>query len=336
LTRAVRVILPIYLTLTGGLVLLFEATGQSGLDSTIHAMSILSTSGISAHAGGFGAAATPVAEVLAALFLLTAATRSLYASASPYGARVSPLQDPELRTMAVLVGLVTAGLFLRHWVGALTIELGPDVRGMGEALWGTFFTVLSFLTTTGFESAYWEAARDWSGLANPGLILLGVAAIGGGAATTAGGIKLIRAYALFRHGRREIERIAEPYSVIGVGAHTRSLLREGPIIVWSFVMLFIFAILGAVLSLTALGLDFQTAMVAAIAAIANCGPAFEMVMQTGRNFADLLPGQRAVLMVAMVVGRIETLALIALLNPEAWRRSFRPQRGGKRRSGRPQ
>jgi len=333
LRRAVRVILPLYAGLTGALALIFSATGQSALDSAIHAMAILSTSGISAHAGGLAAVATPAAEGAAALFLLTAATRALYTDASAYGGRIAPHRDPELRMLAGLVALVTLGLFLRHWVGALTIALGPATLGMGEALWGTFFTVLSFLTTTGFESASWRAARDWSGLANPGLILLGLAAIGGGAATTAGGIKLIRAYALLRHGRRELERLAQPNSVIGIGAATRSLLREGPVIVWTFMMLFIFAILAAVLTLTALGLRFDTATLAAIAAIANCGPAFEMVVETGRSFADFTGAQRGVLMALMIVGRVETLALIALFNPDVWRWRADRTRGGRERAG---
>jgi len=328
--RAIRVILPLYAGLTAALAILFGATGQPPVSAAVHAMSILSTSGISPHREGLAAVATPWAEAIAAAFLLTAATRSVYARASAHGGRVAPAQDPELWTLAALVALVSAGLFLRHWIGALTIDLGAEPIQGGAALWGTVFTVLSFLTTTGFDSASWEAARDWSGLANPGLILLGLAAIGGGAATTAGGIKLIRAYALVRHGRREIERLAEPYSVLGIGVRTRSLIREGPLIVWTFIMLFILAILASVLALTALGLDFPAATVAAIAAISNTGPAFAMVEAGARGFADLTVGQRAVLMVPMIVGRVETLALIALLNPEAWRRRGE-KRGGKSR-----
>ncbi|HAG25807.1 MAG TPA: hypothetical protein DCK86_03150, partial [Rhodobacter sp.] len=40
-------------------------------------------------------------------------------------------------------------------------------------------------------------AQAWSGLDNPSLILIALAVMGGGVATTAGGIKLLRAAALF-------------------------------------------------------------------------------------------------------------------------------------------
>jgi len=317
--RAGRVILPVYLALTATLGLIFSGLGQGDLASAVHAMAIISTSGISPYRDGLAAAGSLSAEIVAAVFLVLAATRLLYARASPIGARRVWHRDPELWLMAGLVALVTAALFLRHWIGALTIDLGEDsVNGL-EALWGNVFTVLSFLTTTGFESGAWASARDWSGLANPGLFLLALAAIGGGAATTAGGIKLIRAYALLRHGLREMVRIAQPYGIVGVGARTRSMLREGPIIVWSFIMLFIFAILMTLLGLTASGLAFDTALIAAISAISNTGPAFAMVSEVSGGFAAMESVQRMILAAAMVVGRIEVLALIALFNPDFWR-----------------
>ena len=68
------------------------------------------------------------------------------------------------------------------------------------------FTVLSFLTTTGFVSSEWEAAQGWSGLATPGVILMGLALMGGGVATTAGGVKLLRVFTLYLNGLREMQK----------------------------------------------------------------------------------------------------------------------------------
>ncbi len=318
--RAARVILPIYAGLTAILALLLGATGQGDLEAFAHAMAILSTSGISPDPKGLAGAPNVPAEAIAALFLCLAASRRLYADAAEVGSRPRIGRDPELLMMAGLVLAVSFTLVARHWIGALTLDRPAEGLSIIGAAWGGFFTALSFLTTTGFVSGYWETARDWSGWANPGLILLALAAIGGGAATTAGGIKLIRAYALLRHGVREVERIAQPHSVIGIGAGTRNLIREGPAIVWSFIMLFIFAIVVALLALTALGLDFERALIASIASIANTGPAYPLVAEKPEGFAGLDTPQRAVLALLMIVGRIETFAVIALFNPDAWRR----------------
>jgi trk system potassium uptake protein len=83
-------------------------------------------------------------------------------------------------TAAAIIILVTSLLFLRHFL-ATTLGPYPPVPGdAAKALWGGFFTTLSFLTTTGFESRGWLTTTDWSGLSSPGLILLGLSIIGGG------------------------------------------------------------------------------------------------------------------------------------------------------------
>jgi Trk-type K+ transport system membrane component len=43
------------------------------------------------------------------------------------------------------------------------------------------------------------------------LLLMGLALMGGGVATTAGGVKLLRVYALYKHGAREMERLVHPH-----------------------------------------------------------------------------------------------------------------------------
>ena len=320
LARTLRTLLPVYGALTAMLAFLFSALGQDGLAAAVHAMAIVSTSGISPYSDGLAADPSFLVELTAVLFMVLAATRLTYAEARRFGAVARWHRDPELKLMALLVATATLALFLRHWFGALTIDLGDRASEALPALWGVVFTSLSFLTTTGFESASWDSARDWSGLANPGLILLGLCAIGGGAATTAGGIKLVRAYALLRHGYRELERIAQPHSVLATGMRRRGVLREGAFLAWAFVMLYIMAIFVAVLALTLTGLSFEDSLVAAIASISNTGPAFDLVTPGEIDFPRLSESQRLILAITMILGRIETLAVISLFNTDSWHR----------------
>lgn len=330
--RALRTILPIYGGLTLALGVFFNAVDKPGLVAAVHAMSVMSTSGISPVDGGFAASRSFAAEAAALVLMIAAASRLSFARASQTGQRLTWRTDPELRLMLILALGATALLYLRHWVGVLTIDVEIDALDGAAALWGALFTSFSFLTTTGFESYAWTSARDWSGLANPGLILLGLCAIGGGAATTAGGIKLIRAYALLRHGARELERIALPSSVAGAGAGKRGLRREGAFIAWAFMMLFMLALLAAILGLTLTGMSFEGALVAATAALSNTGPAYPMIAGEGHSFAILEPIQQGILAIAMILGRVETLAVIALFNPESWpHTSARTKKTGKSR-----
>ena len=119
------------------------------------------------------------------------------------------LQDPEFRMGIALIFWSQRLLFLRHFRGAIDgrrPQFGTDFR----AIWGALFTIASFMTTTGFESRFWLGATDWSGLQTPGLFLIGLALIGGGVATTAGGVKLLRIYALYRHSERELQTACAP------------------------------------------------------------------------------------------------------------------------------
>jgi trk system potassium uptake protein TrkH len=332
IARTLRLVLPVYGALTAVLTFLFWAFGQDGLRAVVHAMAIVSTSGISPDAGGLSATPNFHVELVAALFMVLAATRLTYAETRRFGNIERWRRDPELKLMALLVATATLALFLRHWFGALTIDLGDQSSEALPAIWGAVFTSLSFLTTTGFESASWHSARDWSGLANPGLILLGLCAIGGGAATTAGGIKLVRGYALLRHGYRELERIAQPNSVLATGTRLRGILREGAFLAWTFVMLYIMAIFVALIALTLTGMAFQDSLVAAIAAISNTGPAFAVVSPGDIDFSRLSESQRTILAATMILGRIETLAVISLFNTDTWQQfSIRTKNTGKAR-----
>lgn len=317
--RALRAILPVYISMTVALVMLFSAAGESGLAGVIHAVGIVSTSGITPLDGGFASVGNGWAEIAAALFLLLAVTRRVYPGApgTTRGGRL--IEDPELRLLAVLVGLSAVALFARHWLAALGDDVDERAIDAVLALWGAFFTALSFLTTTGYESAAWSQARSWSGLDNPGLILLGLCAIGGGAATTAGGLKLVRAYALWRHGVREIDRLAQPSVVLGAGIDGRGLLRQGAFVAWACIMLYTATIFGVTIALTLAGLRFETALTAALSAVTNCGPVFDAVNPSQTGYALLDATQRSILAIGMVLGRMELLSVIALFSPDAWR-----------------
>jgi len=329
LARILRMVLPVYAVLTFVLALLFSATGQDELESVVHAMAILSTSGVSPHPGGLAARPDFMAELVAVGFMVLAATRLTYTDMLRAGALGRWMRDPELRLMALLVATASLALLLRHWYGALTIDLGGRVSEALPAIWGAVVTTLSFLTTTGFESASWHTARDWSGLANPGLILLGLCSVGGGAATTAGGIKLVRLYALMRHGYRELERTAQPNIVLGTGARLRGILREGAFLAWAFIMLYSIAVFFAMIALTLTGLPFEPALIGALSSLSNTGPAFALVTEGAADYGRLNETQRAILAVVMVLGRVEALAVISVFGEDTWQRlSIRTKKTG--------
>ncbi len=153
----------------------------------------------------------------------------------------------------------------------------------------------------------------------PGLMLLGLSIVGGGVATTAGGVKLLRVYALYKHGTREMERLLHPSSVGGSSGHKRNIRRFGAQISWIFFMLFMMSVALVMLMLSLTGLSFESAMVFTISALSTTGPLVGVAAQETLHYASLDDFAKMILAGAMVLGRLETLAIIALLNPALWR-----------------
>ena len=321
LTRFALTLVPIYVGLTGALWVLLLIGGEVPFVALCHAMSILATSGITPLGGFEQAESGFLGEVIVFAFFAFALSRRTFWRSPTFEDRQNLAEDREIRLAVTIVLVLTLLLFLRHWLGA--IEEEQVEMGDGEslsALWGALFTVTSFLTTTGFESRAWVAASSWSGLETPGLLLLGVALIGGGIATTAGGVKLLRTYALYKHGQRELRRLVLPNSVGGAGSEARRIRRQGAYIAWVFFMLFALSVAAVMVLLSLTGVSFEDSMVLTIAALSNTGPVATVAAEAPVSYGALPDFAKLILAAAMILGRLEALALIAVLNPEFWQR----------------
>jgi len=321
--RLIRVtvkLFPIYASLTLLLWVGLAVAGEPSFVALCHAMSTLSTSGISPIGGVYYARSGFAGEALILLFLVFALSRLTF-SGGLLGEEQSILRtDPEFRMGIALVVVIPLLLFLRHFVSALDEHALGGIDAAAKALWGGIFTVASFMTTTGFESHYWLGAADWSGLSSPGLVLVGLSLIGGGIATTAGGVKLLRIYALFRHSERELERLVHPHSVGGAGHVERRIRLQGAFHAWIFFLIFALSIAAVLVTLSLTGIQFENALVLTVAALSTTGPLAEVAAEAPIAISGIPDAAKVILALAMVLGRLEALVIIALFNPDFWRK----------------
>ena len=316
--RAVLQILPIYVGLTAVLALILMILGDRGFVAVLHAMAIISTSGISPVGGLEQSQSGFWGEAVIFCFLFAALSHRLFIKRK--GAALGDvLEDPELRLGLTIVLLVSTILVVFHFAGVSDENVVQSWNRTFNAWWGGVFTTLSFLTTTGFVSDQWAVAKVWANLDNTGLILLCLALMGGGIATTAGGIKLLRVYVLYKHGERELARLVHPSSVAGFGRDARYIRREGAYITWMFVMLFVLSIAAISLALSLCGLEFESAFVFAIASLSNTGPLTSAFGGELESYRELSDNARMYLDISMIIGRMEILAVVALLNTSLWR-----------------
>ena len=151
------------------------------------------------------------------------------------------------------------------------------------------------------------------------MLLAGLAIVGGGVATTAGGVKLLRVYALFGQGKREMDKLVYPHSIGQSGSKMQRVTREGTRIAWVFFMLYALSIAAVMAALGFLGVGFEEAAILAVSALSTTGPLAEFATTAHFSYDMLDPAAQAVLIVTMFVGRLEALALIALFNRDFWR-----------------
>jgi len=73
------------------------------------------------------------------------------------------------------------------------------------------------------------------------------------------------------------------------------------------------------LLLSALGLDFVTAVSGAAACLGNVGPGLGPIIGPGGTFAPLPDTAKWLLALAMVLGRLELFTFLVLFTPRFWR-----------------
>ncbi len=319
LARSAVVLVPSYALLTLALWVLLLVAGDAPFVALIHAMSVMSTSGISPVGGPEGASSGIAGEAIMAVFLLFALSRVTFSKDTNTAQRAGLFYDPEFRLGMAIVLAIPTLLVLRHFVAALDIGDQNNVLAALRAFWGAAFTVLSFLTTHGYSSVDWIDAQAWSGLETPGLILMGLALVGGGVATTAGGVKLMRVFALLVNGMREVDRLVHPSSVGRSGLVSRRTRREGAFIAWVFFMIFAITLAATTVAFSAFGIPFEQSLVLAVANLSNCGPLVDVVQAGRLTLIELGPGPKAIAAIAMIMGRLEMLALVVILTPDLWR-----------------
>jgi len=174
--------------------------------------------------------------------------------------------------------------------------------------------MVSMFSGTGFTSADVSTWGDF-----PLLVVIVVGFIGGCTASTGCSIKVFRYLVLFGAIKAQLRQLVYPNRVISLHLDGRRL-EEG--VVSSVVVMFTtyvvgFGVLTVLLSLV--GLDMRAAFTAAWTSILNVGPVWgEGVGETGAltGFGD---GAKWLMIVAMLMGRLEMVAVLVLVLPQFWR-----------------
>ena len=309
--RATLQVGPLYAALTLLLFLGYYWCGAPAFDALNHAMTTISTGGFSTRSEGLAAFSNLGVEAVAALGMLLGATGiGLYDRIGRRRLRQAA-RDSESRLLVLILVVAILVPFARHSFAAFELGSIGRLDAAFRTLWSEAFLAISFLTTTGFGTSFAGAPAMWSGLDSAATLFLGLAAIGGAAASTAGGVRLRNVALMIRHGAVEIGHIGQPRTMRSdeVGIERRRQVR----LAWVGAMLFALGAAGGMLIVSALDMQFQDSMSIVIASLSNVGPLFPVAVGDAHAWFRIPDEVLLSSAILMVMGRVGVVSVVALL-----------------------
>jgi trk system potassium uptake protein TrkH len=296
----------IYVAITLLCALSYSIAGLNAFDSITHAMTTVATGGFANYDSSFGAfGAGP--HYVGIIFMILAALPFVRYVQLISGGGAKPLwADSQIRTFFFVIFSLVFVMTLWLWQ---TFH-GFSELGFREAL----FNVVSILTGTGYASADY---MQWGPFAVTMFFFIGL--IGGCAGSTACSVKIFRYQLLFASIKAQIRRIHSPHGVFTPRYQGRPVGDDILNSVMAFFVAFMVAIgvVGVLLALT--GLDFITSISGAAAALANVGPGLGNEIGPAGNYAGLNDAAKWILAMAMLVGRLEIMAVFTIISWHFWR-----------------
>ena len=295
----------IYVTLSLICALAYVSAGMGPFDAVVHAMTTIATGGFSNYDASFAAFAGPVSYVACVFMILAALPFVRFVQLSAGTARPL-LQDTQIHVFLITAFVIAALITGWNWAQA-------NASGE-EALRYALFNSVSLMTGTGFANADYG---QWGSFAIAVLFFTGL--IGGCAGSTACSIKIFRYQLLFASIKAQLQKTRSPHGIFTPRYAGRPVDDDVLNSVMSFFMFFTVTLGLLAVALAMTGLDFVTSLSGAATALANVGPGFGDQIGPSGNFAGLNDTAKWLLAMAMLIGRLELLAVYVIFAVQFWR-----------------
>ena len=298
----VRIIWWIYFLLTSIGIALFYLAGMSPWEALNHAMTGIGTGGFSITDNSMAFYNSPLIEIAIVPVMIFGAIPFLVHYKVLKGNARAFLKDMQCRALFVLLLVLFLLLFIENYVAAYGTAM--------DAIRFSAFQLVSGLTCTGFQTTN---VHLWSGRA---LTIVWMAMlIGGGAGSTAGGIKLIRAVIVWKGVNWSLTKAFLPKRAIKIIRFGDKVLEEEEmnsigseanlvIILW---ILFLLVGVGVLSYIVAPGYTLDEVIFEVVSAQSNVG------LSTGITNAGLSSIGKVMLILNMWIGRLEIIPVLMLI-----------------------
>jgi len=293
-----------YFILTIACYIAYFAVGVPSFHAANHALTTVATGGFSTYDASFGAF-KGAPEYVAAIFMALASLPFVRYVQLMNGSTAPLLRDSQVRGFFILAACVI-----------VIVTLFQVKRGtaMEPALRETVFNLISIITGTGYASTDYQ-------LWGPFVVVLVffVGLVGGCAGSTSCSIKIFRYQLLFASIKAQVRKIHSPNGIFTPRYDGRPVSEDVLSSVMVFFVAFIVSLGVLAVLLGATGLDLITSVSGAAAALANIGPGLGDEIGPAGNYAGLSDTAKWLLSIGMLIGRLELMAVFAILTSNFWR-----------------
>lgn len=276
-------------------IIALRVAGMSWFDAINHAFTALATGGFSTKAQSIGYWDSALIEGVIIILMILGTTNFLVAYTLFQRKFRAATRNGELRLMLVVCVVATVSLYFivtRH------------VYEGDKALRVAVFETVSAISNAGFNLIDYRAWFDFGWL-----VLIALMLIGGGTGSTAGGIKQMRVYILYKSIMWEIKRAFMPRHAVNEPAiwqgERRELLNDRLVRQTAlFIGMYVFVFLLGSAVMTAYGYPLRDSLFEVSSALGNVG------MSVGIIRPDMPPELLVFQAGLMLLGRLEIFAVI--------------------------
>lgn len=300
-SKTIAIITKVYVILTLIFFLSLWAAGMSAFDALNHAFSLAATGGFSSRTLSIGYFHSDLINLLVIFFMAISALHFGLIYAVFITRSIKPLNNTVVKYYFGSIAVMSIAIMF-----ALMSDGGYE--SWGRAAMDSTFTVVSYMTTTGFAIC---DNSIWPWLA--GMVLILASFQCGCSGSTTGGLKVDRVIIAFKAMTNEVQRRLHPTAVSQVRLGGHNLSDSTVHSVMLYIVVYFIAIFFSIIGVLLCGSEIPEAVSGVIASIGSVGPGLAGVGAMD-SYAFEPSMAKFIYSVDMFLGRVEIFPILVVLS----------------------
>ena len=300
-TKTIAIITKVYVTLTLVFFFALWAAGMSSFDALNHAFSLAATGGFSTRNLSIGYYQSDLINVLVIVFMAIAALHFGLLYAVFITRSMKPMRNS-------VVKYYFGSILVMSLIIMLSLKLEGGYESWGKAAMDSAFTVVSYMSTTGFSIC---DNSIWPWLA--GLVLIFASFQCGCSGSTTGGLKVDRIMIAFKAISNEVNRRLHPSAVSQVRLSGHHLPDSAVHSVMLYIVVYFIVIFLSIIGVLMCGAEIPEAVSGVIASVGSVGPGLAEVGSMD-NYSLQPAMAKFIYAFDMFLGRVEIFPVLIVIS----------------------